>query len=130
MGGGRLIAIVVAAMSVLAIAPAALGATPQGIYDDFADNGRFDQSYSEGDLRAALQNPALQNYPPRAVSTEVRQAIQRELGAQSQLETEAQPSGGLPFTGLDVALFAAAGALLLLAGASIRRFTRSRRSSS
>ena len=34
-------------------------------------------------------------------------------------------TGSLPFTGLDVALFAGAGALLLLAGVGMRRLTRS-----
>jgi hypothetical protein len=34
-------------------------------------------------------------------------------------------SGSLPFTGLDVALFAGAGGLLLLAGVGMRRLTRS-----
>jgi hypothetical protein len=34
-------------------------------------------------------------------------------------------SGSLPFTGLDVALFAGAGGLLLLAGFGMRRLTRS-----
>lgn len=34
-------------------------------------------------------------------------------------------SGTLPFTGLDVALFAAGGAVLVLAGLGMRRLTRS-----
>jgi hypothetical protein len=34
-------------------------------------------------------------------------------------------SGSLPFTGLDVALFAGAGGLLILAGVGMRRLTRS-----
>ena len=39
--------------------------------------------------------------------------------------TTTTSSGSLPFTGLDVALFAGAGGLLLLAGVGMRRLTRS-----
>ena len=39
--------------------------------------------------------------------------------------TTTTSGGSLPFTGLDVALFAGAGGLLLLAGVGMRRLTRS-----
>lgn len=105
------------AAAALAGSPAALGATPQRIYRDYADNGRLDQTYSKADLQRALRDAALQGYPKVGVQGAVEQA----LGAQA-----VKAKGGLPFTGLDLALMAAGGGLLLVAGTGLRKLGRSK----
>lgn len=96
--------------------PAALGATPQQIYKDYADNGRLDHTYSRGDLQRAQRDAALQGYP----HVGVQGAVERALGAQTVKR------GGLPFTGLDLALMTVGGALLLVAGTGLRRLGRTK----
>jgi hypothetical protein len=108
----------VMACAVLALgAGSALGATPQQIYKDYADNGRLDHQYSQADLQRAQRDAALQGYPHVGVQGAVEQA----LGAKA-----VKTQGGLPFTGLDLALLAAGGGLLLLAGVGLRKLGRAR----
>src|SRR6266571_7473196 len=85
------------AVAALGAAPAALGATPQQIYRDYKDNGRLDHHYTQSDLQRALRDAALQGYP----HVGVQGAVQKALGGQ------AVKRGGLPFTGLDLALMSA-----------------------
>ena len=98
-------------------APAALGATPQQIFRDYSQHGRFTHNYSRADLQRALRDAALQGYP----HVGVQGAVQQALGAR------AVKSGGLPFTGLDLALMSAGGALLLGAGTGLRRLGRAKK---
>ena len=51
--------------------------------------------------------------------------VQSDVGGTPPAVTTTTSSGSLPFTGLDVALFAAAGGLLVVAGVGMRRLTRS-----
>jgi len=51
-----------AAAVALLVAPAALGATPQQVYDDMADNGRLDGTYTAADVRGALADAIVQGY--------------------------------------------------------------------
>jgi hypothetical protein len=101
----------------LAAAPAAFAASPQQVYRDYADNGRLDHQYSKGDLQRALKYAALQGYS----KVGVQGAVQQALGAQA-----VKTNGGLPFTGLDLTLLAAGGAVLLAAGAALRKLGRAR----
>jgi hypothetical protein len=98
-------------------APAALGATPQQIFRDYSQHGRFTHNYSRADLQRALRDAALQGYP----HVGVQGAVQQALGAR------AVKQGGLPFTGLDLALMSAGGALLLGAGTGLRRLGRAKK---
>ena len=108
--------VIACAVAVFAAAPA-FGATPQQIYLDYADNGKLDRSYSKADLKAALKYSAAQGYP----RVGVQGAVQQALGAQAVKTT-----GGLPFTGLDLALMAVGGLLLVGAGTTLRKFGHSR----
>lgn len=105
------------AVGMVVAAPAAVAATPQQIFRDYADNGRLDHAYSKADLNAALKYAAVQGYP----HVGVQGAVQQALGAQA-----VKTSGGLPFTGLDLALMAVGGALLIGAGATLRKLGRTR----
>jgi len=95
----------------------AAAATPQQIYRDYADNGRLDHKYSQADLQRAQRDAAQQGYP----SVGVQGAVEQALGAQG-----VKASGGLPFTGLDLALLAAGGALLLVVGTGLRKFGKAK----
>jgi len=92
------------AVGMFASAPA-FAASPQQVYRDYADNGRLDHQYSKADLQRALKYAALQALGAEAVKT----------------------NGGLPFTGLDLGLMAAGGAVLLVAGASMRKLGTTRK---
>jgi hypothetical protein len=102
-------------------ATAGLGATPNQIYLDLADNGRLDRTYTAADLEAALANPSLQGY--RSPTVAVRRDIQRRLAAPKTLR-QVRQQGGLPFTGFDLALLGFGGAFLLTAGGIARRAVR------
>ena len=110
--------VIACAVGMLVAAPAAQSATPQAIYRDYKDNGKLDRPYSKADLQRALKYAAIQGYP----RVGVQGAVQQALGAQA-----VKAQGGLPFTGLDLALMAAGGALLLAAGTTLRKFGRARK---
>lgn len=100
----------------------AAAATPQQIYRDLADNGRLDRKYSQADVDRALRNPSIPNYaqPERTRrQPQVYRAPVPSAGASDE-------AGALPFSGLDLALFAAFGAPLLLVAGSMRRVVRAR----
>jgi hypothetical protein len=118
--------VTVLAMAALLAAPAALAATPEQIYDDFAADGRLDGSYEIAELQATLQSPIVQGYPDRTVVTQLRPAIQRQVAAQRQPLEETVERGGLPFTGLDLALLTAGGLFLLAFGVSLRRLAKAK----
>src|ERR1044072_3544452 len=83
--------VIACGVAALGPAPAALAATPQQIYRDYAQHGRLTHNYSRSDLERALRDAALQGYP----RVGVQGAVQQALGAQA-----VKSRGGLPFTGL------------------------------
>lgn len=119
----------VLAVVAVMVAPAALAATPEQIYRDYADDSRLDGSYTETDLQAALQSPVVQGYGDQSVDTGLRPAIQSEIAAQQQQPSlgTVSESEGLPFTGLDLALLTAGGLFLLAFGMSMRRLAKAKR---
>jgi hypothetical protein len=122
-------AVLAVAVVGLLVAPAALAATPEQIYRDYADDSSLDGSYTETDLQAALQSPVVQGYGDQGVVTGLRPAIQSEVAAQQQQPPlgSVRESEGLPFTGLDLALLTAGGMFLLAFGVSMRRLAKAKR---
>jgi hypothetical protein len=118
--------ITVLAVAALLGAPAALAATPEQIYRDFADDSKLDGSYTIADLQATLQSPIIQGYPEPNVVTQLRPTIQRQVAAQQEPLQETVERGGLPFTGLDLALLTAGGLFLLAFGVSLRRLAKAK----
>jgi hypothetical protein len=116
----------VLAVAALFMAPAALAATPEQIYRDFADDRKLDGQYEVADLQAALQSPIIQGYGKDEVVTELRPTIRRQVAAQQEPLEEAVERGGLPFTGLDLALLTAGGLFLLAFGVSLRRLAKAK----
>jgi hypothetical protein len=90
----------------------------QKIFADLADNGRLDGKYTKQQINRALHTPSLRGYE-RPVP------VQRPAAVRST--PRAATSGSersLPFSGLDLALFAAVGGPLLLLGGSLGRLGR------
>ncbi len=116
---GPLALTVITFCTLLLAAGTASAATPQQIYRDLADNGRLDRKYSRADVNRALRNPAIPGYarPGRVV----RKPQSLEAVAAPRDETGAR---ALPFSGLDLAFFAAVGAPLLLLAGSMRHLAR------
>jgi len=125
---------VVGALALLAlvVVSVATAASPREIYADYADNGRLDRTYSDSDLRNALNDAAVQGYGKPVVVEGVRGEIQGQLAvnaatpASPGLDTVGKSGGSLPFTGVDLALLTAGGAFLLLLGWGLRRVARVR----
>ena len=125
-------AVLTVAAVALFVAPAALAATPEQIYRDYAEDSRLDASYTDTDLQAALQSPVVQGYGGEEVVTGLRPAIQSQIAAQQQPPSggvlgTVRESEGLPFTGLDLALLTAGGLFLLAFGVSMRRLAKAKR---
>jgi hypothetical protein len=111
-------------VAALLAAPGALGATPREIYRDYADNGKLDKQYSTADLKAAARDALIQGYggPSQGgLESEIKGQISQTAGVAATRRT-----GALPFTGVDLALMAFGGGLLLLLGAGIRRTAKKR----
>ena len=133
MRRGRMMVVTVACTVAAAVgAPGALGATPQQIYKDYADNGRLDASYSSADLKGALKDAVLQGYKPGTSGAGLAPTIKKKLASgvaaapRNRSLPAAKRAGSLPFTGLDLALMVSGGLGLLLLGGGLRRFARSK----
>jgi hypothetical protein len=122
-------AVLAVAVVALLVAPAALAATPEQIYRDYADDSRLSGNYTVTDLQAALQNPVVQGYGEEEVVAGLQPAIQSQIAAQQQQPPlgAVRESEGLPFTGLDLALLTAGGLFLLAFGMSMRRLAKAKR---
>jgi opacity protein-like surface antigen len=127
------------AAAILIGASVAAAATPQQIYRDYADNGRLDGHYSSADLKRAYRDAVVQGYGGPS-GENLKPTIKKKLGDKNGQQSGQQSgqksgeqgvstppvksSGGLPFTGLDLALITIGGLLLLGFGAGLRRFAR------
>jgi hypothetical protein len=109
----------VLATCALLLASGASAATPQQIYRDLADNGRLDRKYSRADVNRALRNPSIPGYARPERVGRAPQAFQTPAAERADGDGHA-----LPFSGLDLALFAAIGGPLLLIAGSMRHLAR------
>jgi hypothetical protein len=112
--------IVVSALIALTAGSAA-AATPQRVYRDLADNGRLDGTYSRAEIELAFGNPSIPAYARPERAPRAPQSL-RPPGKSPRASVDAGRT--LPFSGLDLALFGAVGAPLLLLGAGMRHFAR------
>jgi hypothetical protein len=123
---GRIVfSLVTLALAVVVLAPSAWAAssTPEQIYQDYASHGKLTKQYSRADLSRALRDATLKGYGKPTVNQGAGPAIQRAMGPAS-VQRVAKPSGGLPFTGVDLGLMVLGGAGLLAFGAGLRRLGR------
>lgn len=126
---------VIGALTLLALAAVSVAgaASPREIYADYADNGRLDRTYSQSDLRTALNNAAVQGYGKPTVTPGMRAEIKAQLAEKKKapssgpgIGTVGRTSGSLPFTGVDLALLSAGAGFLILLGWGLRRVARLR----
>ncbi len=135
MRRGQILLAVTAGIAVMLITAAgSLAATPRQIYADLALHGTLTQHYSAADLRRAAQDATIQGYGGVAAET-MKPVVQQVAGAQRTLRKPAaaqgaplaatQSAGALPFTGLQLGVYAALGLALLAGGLLLRRAGRS-----
>lgn len=124
--------VAVAAAVLTAVVPGAFAATPNQIYRDYADNGRIDGAYSQTDLQRALKDATVQGYghghggmkPQIEIRLRCRNG---SAAAGTDCGTRGYTGGGgLPFTGLDLAVMVGGAVTLLAFGGGLRRFARQR----
>ncbi len=100
-----------AGLLMLLMVGTALAATPQEIYNDYADNGRLDGNYTQAELQAVLTDPTLAQY-----------ANQQVLGSLKELiNSSGEEESTFPFTGAQMAIIAVGGVVLVGGGVMLRR---------
>jgi hypothetical protein len=105
----------VAALLLFALSGVALAATSQDIYDDYADNGKLDGTYTSAELQAYLDDATIHQYGDPKVVDDLDQLVTALLARDS-----------FPFTGFQLGLMAAAAVALIGGGFVLRRATRRR----
>ena len=115
------------ALLALVVVSVATAASPREIYADYADNGRLDRTYSDSDLRNALNDAAVQGYGKPIVD---RRLARRDPGsswrkAQGWTRWERR-AARCPSPVSTWRSSAAGGGFLLLLGWGLRRFARVR----
>ena len=98
-----------------ALSGVALAATPQDIYDDYAQDGQLNGTYTDEELQAYLNDATLHQYGDPTILTEL------DLLVKGMLERDE-----FPFTGAQLALIAVIAVVLIVAGIVLRRLTRKR----
>jgi hypothetical protein len=126
--GRILFGVMTLALAVAVLAPNAMAAhaTPEQIYQDYAQHGKLTRSYSRADLARALRDVSVSGYGKPTVNQGAGPAIEHAMGPASVQHATTPSSGGLPFTGIDLGLMVLGAAGLLAFGAGLRRLGRSR----
>ncbi|MHB1342840.1 MAG: hypothetical protein ACYCX3_00575 [Thermoleophilia bacterium] len=99
---------------VMVLMGTALAATPQDIYNDFAQDGKLDGSYTQAELDAALTDPTLAQYGDPSVLDRLKTLI-RSSGTDRTV---------FPFTGAEMLAILGGGVALVLLGLFLRRGRR------
>ncbi|MHB0980920.1 MAG: hypothetical protein ACYC5Q_12780 [Thermoleophilia bacterium] len=127
----------VALVLVLALGGTALAATTQDIYNDYADNGKLDGTYTIAEIEAYLNDATVHQYGSAGVLTPLDGLLTAVLGAMKAgddyaaalakaLGTSTDTGGRatLPFTGAELAVILLGAVALLGGGVALRRATR------
>ena len=112
----------VAAAALVAV-PAAFAASPQEIYQDYADNGRLDAQYSRADLERAVKDTTLQAYKP-TTRPDASSLAGTETASERPPITTTRRSSSLPFTGTELGIFTFVGLALVASGFLLRLSAR------
>ena len=95
----------------------ALAATPQDIYDDYADNGKLDNEYTDAELQAYLDDANLHMYGDASI-----------IGPLDALVQEMLTREEFPFTGFQMMIAGIVAVALVGGGIALRRLTRPQKS--
>ncbi len=90
--------------------------TPQDIYNDYADNGKLDGTYTNAQLQAYLNDATTAQYADEATKGELDTLVKSKLTGEDRSE--------FPFTGMEMGLMLLAAGVLVGAGVFLRRATR------
>lgn len=107
-----IVAALVMAFSGLAFAA---GTTPQDIYNDYADNGKLDGTYTDAQLQAYLNDANTHQYGNDSTIGDLDTLVKSILN---------QDRNEFPFTGLEMALVAVGALVLIGGGVALRRMSR------
>ncbi len=95
----------------------ALAATPQDIYDDYADNGKLDGQYTDEELRAYLNDANIHMYGDPSIT-----------GPLDALVTDMLTREEFPFTGFQMLIAGIVAVALVGGGIALRRLSRPQKS--
>jgi hypothetical protein len=107
---------------VLGLSAVALAATPQDIYNDYADNQTLDGTYTTAELQAYLADPWVDQYGDPTVVTVLDGIVAGLVSNPSDDDGR----GEFPFTGVELTLMALAALALVGGGVGLTRLSRSR----
>ena len=105
----------VAVLLFFALTGVVLAATPQDIYNDYAQNGHLTGTYTDQELQAYLNDAATHQYGNPTVVAGLDQLVKSTLNRSE-----------FPFTGAQLALIAVIAVVLIAGGFALRRLTRRR----
>ena len=111
---------------VLALSGVALAASPQDIYDDYAQDQKLDGTYTEAELQAYLGDAGVRQYGSASVLAALDAVVKGLLSSGDDEGADDGDRDSFPFTGVEVLLMALGGTALVGGGAAIRRLTRKR----
>lgn len=115
-------AVVTTALAVLLLvllAGVAWAATPEEIYNDFAEDGVLDGDYTAAEIDAVFSDPVILQYGDQAVLDELRRVLSEE-------DPVVDERGVFPFTGAELLLILFGGVALVAVGILVRRGAGSR----
>lgn len=95
----------------------AYAATPQDIYNDYADNKKLDGQYTDAELQAYLNDATIHQYGDESVTGPLDTLVKQMLTTSSGQET-------FPFTGMQMIVLALGGLALVSGGVALRRSAR------
>lgn len=101
------------------LAGTALAATPQEIYNDFADNGVLDGNYTTAEIEAVFTDPVVIQYGDQATLDALRDYLTAE-------DEVVESRSVFPFTGSELMLILFGGVALVGVGLLVRRGVGSR----
>lgn len=90
-----------------------LAATPQDIYNDYADNHTLNGTYTQAELQAYLNDATIHEYGNPTIVSDLDRVVNEMLNRNE-----------FPFTGAQLALIAVIAVVLIAAGFTLRRLTR------
>jgi hypothetical protein len=114
-----LLVVLAGLMLALALSGVALAWTPQDLYNDWADNGKLDRTYTNAELNAYLNDPTIHQYGDSSVLVPLDGTV-----------TNLIKGGGrssFPWTGLQIAAVLFGAVILIALGILLRRSGRQKR---
>lgn len=125
----------VALVLVFGLGGVAFAASPQDVYNDYADNAKLDGTYTAAELNAYLNDATVEQYGSADVLTPLDTLVTKVLDAMDAgddfatalakaLGTDTDGRGEFPFTGMELIVIGLGAALLIGGGLTLRRVAR------